>query len=171
MQPLDQLKELLSLGLKLKKKRKQVFVLQPCPAHKDSCCSIYGQRPQRCRIFECRQLALLRCGEITEATAIEKISQAKALVARADELLALAGATNRRRSLKRRHQKVLDDVPDEYEGEPCESGAGILPMRDSRMNGQDCLSSVAAEPQTLRERLAAAMLELEDVLETDFRVK
>ena len=138
MQPLDQLKELLSLGLKLKKKRKQVFVLQPCPAHKDSCCSIYGQRPQRCRIFECRQLA---------------------------------GATNRRRSLKRRHQKVLDDVPDEYEGEPCESGAGILPMRDSRMNGQDCLSSVAAEPQTLRERLAAAMLELEDVLETDFRVK
>ena len=144
LQPLDEPKELLSLGLKLKKKRKQVFILQPCPAHKKACCSIYAQRPQRCRLFECRQLLLVRSGEITENDAMGKISAAKTRIAWVDELLCLAGSTNRRRSLKRRHQKVLDEPPNESDG----------------------IGTAA-----LCERLAGAMRELEEALERDFRVK
>ena len=144
LQSLDRAKELISLGMKLKKKRKQVFILQPCPAHKGSCCSIYDQRPQRCRIFECRQVLLIRSGEITVPNALEKIADVKVRIAGVEKLLDQAGATNRRRSLKRRHQKVLDDVP-ELPGNP--------------------------EAELFPERLAAAMLELEEVLERDFRVK
>ena len=144
LQSLDRAKELLSLGMKLKKKRKQVFILQPCPAHKDSCCAIYDQRPQRCRIFECRQIQLVRSGGKTEQSALEKILDVKARIAGLEDLLDLAGAPNRRRSLNRRYQKVLDDVPDE-------------------LVGHDVLG--------LRVRLAASMQQLEEVLENDFRVK
>ena len=144
LQPSDQLKELLSLGMKLKKKRKQVLILQPCSAYKDSCCAIYAQRPQRCRLFACRQLLRVRSGEIAEQDALEKISDVKSRIDSLDELLDLAGATNRRRSLKRRHQKILDEPLDE---------------------------SGAPAAAALRERLAEAMLELEEVLESDFRVE
>jgi len=140
LQPLDDPKALLSLGLKLKKKRKQVFIIQPCPAHKDSCCSIYDARPQRCRLFACRQLELVRAGGISEAEAMEKISTAKALVEVLDDLLCRAGSPNRRRSLRRRQQKVLD--------EPLDAPGG----------------------EVLRGQLAAAMTQLEEVLASDFRV-
>lgn len=143
LQALDQPREILSLGMKLKRKRRQAFILQPCPAYKDACCSIYDQRPQRCRIFECRQLVLVRSGEITENDAMGKISAVKTRIAGVDELLCLSGSTNRRRTLKRRHQKVLDEPLEESEG----SGAAAL-----------------------REALAGAMRELEEVLERDFRV-
>ncbi len=140
LQPLDDPKALLSLGLKLKKKRKQVFIIQPCPAHKESCCSIYSDRPQRCRLFVCRQLELVRAGGTSEQAAMEKIAAAKARVAAVDDLLCLAGSPNRRRSLKRRQQKVLDEPLDGPEGE------------------------------SLRGQLAAAMAQLEEVLASDFRV-
>ena len=141
LQATDRPKELLSLGMKLKKKRRRNFFRQPCPAHKDSRCSIYEQRPQRCRLFECRQLLLVRSGEITETSALETILEEKKRIAGVENLLDLAGATNRRRSLKRRHQKVLDEPPD---------GADVEP---------------------LRERLTEAMRQLEEVLERDFRGK
>ena len=56
LQPADSPKELAALGLKLKRKRGQHYLLQPCPAFQGTHCSIYASRPERCRLFECRQL-------------------------------------------------------------------------------------------------------------------
>src|SRR5882757_2729915 len=73
--PADSPGALSALGLKLKRKKGERLLLQPCPAHRDTCCSIYESRPQRCRLFECRQLQRLAAGEITEAMATEKIHE------------------------------------------------------------------------------------------------
>jgi cell division initiation protein len=52
-------------GLKLKRKNRQDYILQPCPAYRDAQCSIYLQRPERCRLFECQQLKRVASGAIT----------------------------------------------------------------------------------------------------------
>src|SRR4051812_30010660 len=71
LQPNDSARELAALGLKLKRRKQQDWLLQPCPAYQDGQCSIYAQRPQRCRLFECKQLQRVKTGEITEAMALE----------------------------------------------------------------------------------------------------
>ena len=87
MQPGDSPKELAALGLRLKRKKRQQIILQPCPAWRNSQCSIYVQRPERCRLFECRQLKRVALGEITEAAALEKIRDVQGRVAHLNTLL------------------------------------------------------------------------------------
>src|SRR5271163_4672225 len=77
LQPGESPQKLAALGLKLKLKKKQHYLLQPCAAHNGSECAIYMQRPERCRLFECRQLKRIAKGEITEAMAMEKIQDVK----------------------------------------------------------------------------------------------
>src|SRR3954452_24978868 len=81
LQPNDSPRELAALGLKLKRRKQQDWLLQPCPAHQDGQCSIYAQRPERCRLFECKQLQRVKTGEITEAMALEKIREVQRLTA------------------------------------------------------------------------------------------
>ena len=73
LQPADSAKELAALGLKLKRKKGNHYILQPCPAFCGSHCSIYESRPERCRLFECRQLKSVAAGEITEDAALDRI--------------------------------------------------------------------------------------------------
>src|SRR4051812_31950867 len=107
LQPGDSAKELTALGLKLKRKNKQNYILQPCPAYKGSQCSIYQYRPERCRLFECRQLKRVGAGEISESAALEKIRDVQRRVEVVNELMAQAGATNVKRPLSKRWEKVL----------------------------------------------------------------
>lgn len=143
LQPKDSPKELLALGLKLKRKKKGWFILQPCPAHRGSQCSIYSARPERCRLFECRQLKRVAAGEVTEADALAKIRDAQARVAELDALLNRAGATNTKRPIAKR----------------CEA-ATAEPLDDS----------ADLETVSLRERLTREMAELDAILDQDFRV-
>ena len=87
----DSAKELAALGLKLKRKQGAQFILQPCPAFKNSQCSIYAARPERCGRFECQQLKRVAAGAITEMMALEKIHTAQRRVAQINELLQRAG--------------------------------------------------------------------------------
>ncbi len=142
LQPGEPAQKLTALGLKLKWKKKQHFLLQPCPAHNGSECSIYEERPARCRIFECRQLKRVAKGEITGAMAIEKITEAKRRVAEIEALLAKAGPTDVKQPLSKRCERIAAIPPDPADHETVE----------------------------LRLRLARAMNELDALLDSDFRV-
>jgi Fe-S-cluster containining protein len=143
LQPGDSAKELAALGFKLKRKRKHDCILQPCRAYRDAQCSIYASRPERCRLFECRQLAGVASGEITEAGALERIRAARQQVGEIDGLLQRAGETNARRPLSKRCENVLAEPLD--------------PLADP-------------ETRELREHLAMAMRELDARLDGDFRI-
>ena len=116
LQPADSPKELAALGLKLKRKRGQHYLLQPCPAFQGTHCSIYASRPERCRLFECRQLQRVNAGEITEAMALEKIREVKRRVGEVNDFLGQADeTTDPKKPLMKRCEKVL--------AEPLDSGA------------------------------------------------
>lgn len=112
LQPRDSAKTLAALGLKLKRKHGHHFILQPCPAFQNSQCSLYADRPERCRVFECRQLKRLAAGEITEAMAVAKIQEALRRIAQLNELLARAGNTNLKRPLAKRCESALAEPID-----------------------------------------------------------
>src|SRR5450759_2248587 len=113
LQPADSPKELAALGLKLKRKRGQHYLLQPCPAFQGTHCSIYASRPERCRLFECRQLQRVNAGEITEAMALEKIREVKRRVGEVNDFLGQTGeTTDLRKPLMKRCEKVLSEPLD-----------------------------------------------------------
>ena len=143
LQPGDSAKALAALGLKLKRKQGHHYILQPCPAFKESCCSIYAARPQRCRLFECRQLQRVEAGETTEAMALEKIRAVQRRVAEMDGLLESFGGTNRKRPLSKRFEKVMADPPE---------------------------TLIEPAAVALRHRLTLAMAELKAMLNQDFRI-
>jgi len=103
----DSARELAALGLRLKRKRGHQFLLQPCPAFRNGQCAIYAARPQRCRLFECRQLLRLAAGEVTEALALATIRDARQRVDQINALLQHAGSTNLKRPLSKRCEKPM----------------------------------------------------------------
>ena len=113
LQPGESPKALAALGLKVKRRRGQSHIVQPCPAHRDSQCSVYAGRPERCRLFECRQLQRVASGEITEAMAREKIGETVRLVAEVNALLLRAGGTNENRALSKRCEQAMSGPGDE----------------------------------------------------------
>lgn len=143
LQPADSPKALAALGLKLKRKRRQDCILQPCPAYREACCSIYEERPERCRVFECRPLQQVATGTITETAAQEKITEAAKLVAHVESLLHQCGATNRKHPLSKRCETAM--------AEPLDA------------------SSDEAMVQ-MRTRLSHAMQKLDALLDLDFRI-
>ncbi len=116
--------------------------LQPCPAYKDSCCSIYEKRPQRCRTFSCKQLQSLNASESTEETAFAKISEAKILTDRVRDLFAQLGDTRENKAFARRYAALF------------------TPPLDP-----------SPESEQLRQELQVAMRELETMLTSDFRTE
>ena len=112
LQPGDSPRALAALGLKVKRKRGQSHLVQPCPAHCESQCSIYAARPERCRVFECRQLQRVASGEITEGMAREKIGEAVRLVAEVNVLLLRVGGTNAKRALSQRCETAMSEALD-----------------------------------------------------------
>ena len=143
LQPADSPKALAALGLRLKRKKGAQYILQPCPAWRDCQCSIYAARPERCRLFECRQLQRVAAGETTEAAALGKIRDVQRRVAQLEALLARAGRTDAKKPLAKRCEKIM--------AEPL-----------------DASSDQAAI--TLRATLTRAMQELDAVLDADFRL-
>jgi len=107
----DNPRQLSALGLKLRRKKGVEFFLQPCAAHREengSCsCTIYAERPTRCRLFNCRQILGVESGAISEAEASEKIREARSRVERVKEIMEQVGETNPGRSLAHRVANAL----------------------------------------------------------------
>ena len=143
LQPNDSPRELAALGLKLKRKNRHDYILQPCPAYRDAQCSIYAQRPARCRLFECQQLQRVATGEITEAAALEKIRAVQRRVAQLDRLSRRADGSLRKGPLSKRCETALAEPFD-----------------------------VTTHPELVgqREELAGGLAELDAMLDEDFRV-
>lgn len=112
LQPQDNMRDLERLGMEIYRKKKEPYFKQPCRFLDDCTCTIYTQRPTRCRHFECRQLKRLAAGEITEGDAMEKITQAKALVAQIQASLSALGDDARQDSLEERTRRVLELHPE-----------------------------------------------------------
>jgi uncharacterized cysteine cluster protein YcgN (CxxCxxCC family) len=112
--PSDSERKLSSLGLRIKRKKNLLFFLQPCAAHCGSRCSIYENRPTRCRDFSCRQLRGVTLGEITETSARKKVSEARERVEAIRLMIDRIVETNPKRSLARRVANALTPKsPDE----------------------------------------------------------
>ena len=127
-------------GLKAKRRDGELQFLQPCPAHDGNCCRIYAERPQRCRVFACRQHEGVFTGEILESAAMEKIQEAKRRSDRVRELLEMLGDDRKTRPLATR----------------C-AGVFTPPLDPS------------PHAESLREELRGAMTALEEMLAKDFR--
>ncbi len=143
LQPSDAPRDLAALGLKLKRKTRQQLILQPCPALRDGQCSIYAQRPERCRLFECRQLQRVGSGEITEAMALEKIHEVQRRAAQLDRISRRADGSARKGPLSKRCETAL--------AEPFDA------TTHPELVGQ-------------REDLARGLAELDAILDEDFRI-
>lgn len=109
LQPSENPRALAALGLKIKRKHSLAYMPQPCRAHSGGCCTVYEQRPQRCRIFECRTLIRLTKNEITESVAMEKIREARSKLACVENLLAQAGETRAEHPLAKRCDNITSD--------------------------------------------------------------
>lgn len=100
-------------GLKLKRRKGQQFFEQPCPKFCGSHCSIYDDRPERCQVFECKQLKQVAAGRVTEAEATETIQEVKRRVAELERLLNLLGDSDSKRPISKRFEKVTAEPLDE----------------------------------------------------------
>jgi Fe-S-cluster containining protein len=113
LQPEDSIRELEKLGMKVNRKKTEPYFKQPCSFLNDCTCTIYTQRPTRCRGFECSQLKQLALGEITELEAQAKINEARRQVDQIKIMLATAGDTMTADSLTERLARVFAEQPDE----------------------------------------------------------
>lgn len=111
--PSDLPQKLTSLGLRIHSRKKEPFFEQPCVAYKNNCCSVYEERPTRCRLFECEQLKRITSGLSTEAEALEVIMLAHQKVAVLKEMLRLTGSFNPKRPLSREVEKIMAEPLDE----------------------------------------------------------
>jgi len=138
----DLISELARLGLKIKRKKGCDQFSQPCPAYQNSHCTIYLQRPTRCRRFECRQLQGVIAGEFQEEGAMMKIKEVQERVQRIDSLMNALGKTDMRRPLTKRYEKIIAECID-----------------------------LSNEELIFKQELEEQMTELQMILDRDFRLE
>lgn len=107
LQPGDSAQTLKALGFRIQHKAQYDFFDQPCIAFKNNCCSIYQERPVRCRVFQCQQLKRLACGETTEENVLKKIKEAQSMIAVIKKLLYKLGPTNSKKPLLQQYQQII----------------------------------------------------------------
>lgn len=117
----DDAARLAALGLKLHNKGRMKFAFsQPCACFNGTLCRIYGDRPKRCRLFECGLLKRVNANEMTAKAALRKITEAKKRADRVRELLDLVGQRDERKALTHRYGEAMAapvDMSDEKDAE------------------------------------------------------
>jgi Fe-S-cluster containining protein len=112
---------LAELGLTLaKKSQTKLAFAQPCACFDGKLCNIYGDRPKRCRLFECGLLKKVEANELSAGAALKKISEAKKRAERVRELLRLLGQRDERMALTHRYAEAMSapiDLADENSAE------------------------------------------------------
>ncbi len=107
MQPGEVPAELGKLGLKIRCRDGEYFMEQPCSALRENCCTVYEQRPVRCRLFNCQQLGRVEIGETTEPEAMAMILETRALVDRVRGLIEQCGLREDGQALPERFERVM----------------------------------------------------------------
>lgn len=107
LQPSDSAQELKGQGMLVHHKKKYDFFEQPCSCFKQKSCSIYEQRPSRCRLFECQQLKRLKTAETTETAVEELIFLAHQKINDFKKLLQLSGKSNPKNPLTKQYEQII----------------------------------------------------------------
>lgn len=104
----DGAKRLRKLGLTLYQKTKTRLAFdQPCACFDGKLCTIYADRPKRCRLFECGLLKKVVAGKLTAAAALKKIALARQQAAAVKDLLRSLGQRDERMALTHRYAEVM----------------------------------------------------------------
>ena len=109
LQPGDHAKALKARGLRIKRRE---FFTQPCTALCGTHCTIYHDRPTRCRLFECQQYQQVAAGTLPEETAQSRIQDVQRQVIRIESLMEGSPANDPRRSLSKRYANTLATPPE-----------------------------------------------------------
>jgi hypothetical protein len=102
------------------KGRGKLAFAQPCPAFDGKLCGIYGDRPKRCRTFECGLLKRVQAGETTVEAALKKIAAARKKALAVRDLLPPAGHHDESVALTHRYAEAMSaplDLADERSSE------------------------------------------------------
>ncbi|MBK8092022.1 MAG: alcohol dehydrogenase catalytic domain-containing protein [Verrucomicrobiaceae bacterium] len=111
MQPSDRPGRLMELGARIRRKNGESFMEQPCAALRQGGCSIYSERPVRCRAFRCEQLRRLELHARTEAECLSSIRSARALVERVKGLLEECGQRDDGSALVEQYERAIATRP------------------------------------------------------------
>lgn len=106
MQPGEVPAKLGKLGLKIRCRDGEYYMEQPCSALREKRCTVYQQRPVRCRLFNCQQLGRLERSETTEAETMRLIVETRAMVERVKELIEQCGLREDGQALVERFERV-----------------------------------------------------------------
>lgn len=106
MQPGEVPAELGKLGLKIRCRDGEYYMEQPCSALREKRCTVYEQRPVRCRLFNCQQLGRVERGETTEPEAMAMIIETRALVEKVRGLIEQSGLREDGQALVERYERV-----------------------------------------------------------------
>ena len=127
----DDAKRLARLGLSLKKKGQvKIAFTQPCACFDGTLCKIYGDRPKRCRLFECGLLKQLNAGEITAGAALKKIAKAKELRGKVSGLLQSFDEDDKGTALSERYAAAMSAPMDLASGNADRHGELMRAYRD-----------------------------------------
>lgn len=128
----DDARWLEKLGLTIRQKtRTKLAFAQPCACFDGKLCRIYGDRPKRCRLFECGLLKKVGADEMTAGAALKKIYEAKRRAEKVRELLRSLGQRDERMALTHRYAEAMSapiDLSDE--GGAARRGELMLAVND-----------------------------------------
>ena len=117
----DDAKRLQKLGLTIERKTQtKLAFAQPCACFDGTLCGIYGDRPKRCRLFECGLLKKVEADEMTANVALKKISEAKKRVEKVRGLLRQSGQRDEQMALTHRYAEAMSapiDLSDDTDAE------------------------------------------------------
>ena len=108
--PPEPVAALLAHGLVVLPGEGRPFFKQPCPAWVGRKCTIYADRPSRCRSYFCSNIYRVSVGELTAAQAKAKIEQALVQVSELEGMLtdSDAAGTDAARPLRERCHSELE---------------------------------------------------------------
>ena len=107
LQAEDDAKRLAALGVALKHKGSVIRFAQPCQCLSGERCSIYADRPARCRTFECRLLKRAQSGQVSERAALVSIRKARVAADNVRRILHELGDADETVPLSRRYQRMM----------------------------------------------------------------
>jgi Fe-S-cluster containining protein len=108
----DDAERLVALGVPLRRRAALIRFSQPCSCLEGKLCRIYGERPVRCRTFECRLLQRTQTGEVTERAALKSIQRAHRCADKVRSILRELGDTDESIPLSRRYQRIMRQAID-----------------------------------------------------------
>jgi Fe-S-cluster containining protein len=116
----------LGLAVRPKTKSKRAFP-QSCACFNGKLCTIYSERPKRCRLFECGLLKRVAAGNLAAGVALKKIARARALAEKVRTLLRQSGQHDETMALTHRYAAVMS-APIDFSEEQSADRRGELMM-------------------------------------------